>query len=207
MKKAFAALAIAASSLMMAQISFGLRSNVLFNASSPSWKHLKNNISEAVESKGKNLTGFNIGLSAKIDLPLTSFYVMPELYYTYFGSKTTVGDVELKAKSNRIDIPVLLGYNILGSYASVFAGPVGSYDLAQEGVFKNFKENATKNFTVGYQLGANVKISKIIFNARYEGAFSKDERKFIKTISGGADEIVKYDNRPSLFSLGIGYQF
>ncbi|WKS95045.1 outer membrane beta-barrel protein [Riemerella columbina] len=207
MKKVLATLAIAASSMMMAQVSFGLRSNVLLNTSSPSWTDLKNNITDAVETNGKNITGFNVGLSAKVDLPVTSLFVMPEVYYTYFASKTTVDNTEIKANSNRIDVPVLLGYNILVSNISLFAGPVASYNLASEGTFNDFKENATKNFTIGYQLGANVKLSKLVLNARYEGAFSKDERSFIKTVSGGASQEVRYDNRPSFFLLGLGYEF
>ncbi|WP_026315450.1 outer membrane beta-barrel protein [Riemerella columbina] len=208
MKKLFMTLAIASSSLMMAQVSFGFRTNVLFNASSPKWEDLKGNIASAVDNKGKNLTGFNVGFSAKVDLPATAMFVMPEIYYTHFASKTNVGsDVELKAVSNRIDVPVLLGYNVGVSNINVFLGPVASYNLAKENTYHDFKENATKNFTVGYQLGANVRVSKLVINARYEGAFSKDERKFIKTVTAGATQEVKYDNRPSFFLVGLGYEF
>ncbi|MDY3547523.1 outer membrane beta-barrel protein [Riemerella anatipestifer] len=207
MKKVFASLAIAVSSLMMGQISFGIRANALLNTSSPSWSDLKNNISESLNTKGSNITGFNIGLSAKINLPITSLFLMPEVYYTQFGSKTTLGELELKAKSDRLDVPVLVGYNVLSEKLSLFTGPVASYNLTSEETFKDFKENITKTFTVGYQLGANVRISDFVLNARYEGAFSKDQRDFIKTVSSSTNEVVRYDNRPSFFIVGLGYQF
>ena len=109
-------------------------------------------------------------------------------------------------KSNRVDVPVLLGYNLLGDNLGVFLGPVASYNLASENQYDDFKENALNNFTVGYQFGAQAKIQKLIFNVRYEGAFTKDQREFINNNSG-VDETIRYDTRPSLFMVGIGYQF
>ena len=63
-----------------------------------------------------------------------------------------------------------------------------------------------KEFTVGYQIGVQSEIKKVILSARYEGAFSKDQRKFINDVAGSSQEI-NYDNRSSLFLLGLGYKF
>ena len=133
---------------------------------------------------------------------------MPEVYYTTFKSEFEVPEsgTTLEVKSNRIDVPVLLGYNLLGDNLGVFLGPVASYNLASENQYDDFKENALNNFTVGYQFGAQAKIQKLIFNVRYEGAFTKDQREFINNNSG-VDETIRYDTRPSLFMVGIGYQF
>ena len=57
---------------------------------------------------------------------------------------------------------------------------------------------------MGYQFGAQVKLNKFILNGRYEGAFTKDQREFI---SSNISDDVKYDSRPNLFIVGLGYQF
>lgn len=208
MKKLISAIAILVSVTVFSQVQFGVRANLLFNTSSASWSDFKNTISDLGESKGKSNTGFNAGLSAKVDLPVTSIFVMPEIYYTSIKNTIEVTDanskVELEAKSNRVDVPVLIGVDFLGNTLSTFIGPVFSYNLSKDNTFKDFKENATKDFTVGYQLGANATISKFVVNARYEAAFSKDQRKFVNAVSGSE---IRYDNRPSYFILGLGYNF
>ena len=208
MKKIISTLAFFVSVAAFSQVQFGVRANLLFNTSSAKWSDLKAVANNAWESNGKSNTGFNAGLSAKVDLPLTSIFVMPEIYYTSIKNTIEVTDannkVELEAKNNRLDVPVLVGKDFLGKTLSAFIGPVFSYNLSKDNTFKDFKENATKDFTVGYQLGANVTLSKLVLNARYEGAFSKDERKFISSVSGSE---IRYDNRPSFFILGLGYNF
>jgi hypothetical protein len=101
-------------------------------------------------------------------------------------------------------MPVLLGYNLLGDMLGVFVGPVASYNLSKDNTYNDFKENVKSDFTVGYQFGAQLEIKKLIINARYEGAFSKDERNFINKVSGSE---IRYDNRPNLFLVGVGYKF
>lgn len=207
MKKWISAALFGFSTLAIAQVSFAGKAHLLVPTSSSSWKDLKNTAGKLYQDQGKSSTGFNVGVSAKVDLP-TSFYLMPELYYTSYVNEVQeeLTDTSIKAKANRIDMPVLVGYKVWGDFASLFAGPVASYNLSKDNTFGNFKENATKNFTVGYQFGAQVEVSKLIINARYEGAFSKDQRKFINSVNGSGYE-VQYDNRPSFFLLGLGYKF
>mgnify|MGYP003574942839 CR=1 FL=1 len=195
-----------------AQISLAAKANVLIPTSSASWKNLKTAATNAVEQEGKNITGFNAGLSLKIDLP-TALYVMPEVYYTNFSNEVTLANdatgeqTTIKAKSSRVDIPVLVGVNVLGDLLSAYAGPVGSFNLAKDDNFNNFVQKVNANeFTVGYQIGVQSEIKKVILSAKYEGAFSKDQRKFINNVAGSSQEI-NYDNRPSLFMLGVGYKF
>ncbi len=203
MKKILSIALIGFSMLATAQISLAGKANIIFPTGSPSWQNIKGTVNQAVEGEGKNNAGFNVGLSLKVGLP-TSFYLMPELYYTNFKNEFTAENTTFDVKSSRIDVPILLGYNILGNTLGVFVGPVASYNLAKEDTFNDFKENARDNFTVGYQFGAQVEISKLILNARYEGAFSKDSRNFINRVSG---EEIRYDNRPNLFMVGVGYKF
>lgn len=212
MKKIISAAFIGFSVFASAQISLAAKANVAIPTSSASWKNFKTAASNTVEQNGKNITGFNVGLSLKIDLP-TALYVMPEIYYTNFSNEVTVqNDVNaaqttIKAKNSRVDIPVLVGVNVLGNLLSAYAGPVGSFNLAKSDNFDNFVQKVdAKEFTVGYQLGVQSEIKKIILSARYEGAFSKDQRKFINNVAGSSQEI-DYDNRSSLFLLGLGYKF
>ena len=114
-------------------------------------------------------------------------------------------DVEIEAKSNRIDVPVLLGHNFLLGKLAAFVGPVASYNSSGDKTYEDFKVNAKNEFTVGYQFGAQATLSKFVLNARYEGAFSKDSRNVIDIASG--DTVIRYDNRPSMFIVGIGYNF
>ncbi|MBB4807971.1 opacity protein-like surface antigen [Chryseobacterium defluvii] len=205
MKKVLSIALISFSMFASAQISLAGKANLIFPTGSPSWKNIKGTVNQAIEGEGKNNVGFNAGLSLKVGLPV-AFYVMPELYYTTFKNEFTdpVSNTTFDIKNNRIDMPVLLGYNVLGNMLGIFVGPVASYNLSKEDTFNDFKENARDNFTVGYQFGAQLEIKKLIVNARYEGAFSKDQRNFINRISG---EEIRYDNRANLFMVGIGYKF
>lgn len=212
MKKIISIALLSLSVVATAQISLAAKANVLVPTSSASWKNFKTAATNAVEQKGKNITGFNIGLSMKIDLP-TALYLMPEIYYTNFSNEVTVANdinaaqTTIKAKSSRVDIPVLVGVNVLGDLLSAYAGPVGSFNLAKSDNFGDFVQQVdAKEFTVGYQLGVQSEIKNIILSARYEGAFSKDQRKFINNVAG-SDQEIDYDNRSSLFLLGVGYKF
>ncbi|MGZ5211805.1 MAG: outer membrane beta-barrel protein, partial [Kaistella sp.] len=70
--------------------------------------------------------------------------------------------------------------------------------------FDDFRENAKNDFTVGYQFGAQVQLKKFIINGRYEGAFTDDQRDFI---NNNTNQTIRYDSRPSMLILGLGYQF
>ncbi|WP_223609095.1 outer membrane beta-barrel protein [Chryseobacterium sp. OSA05B] len=203
MKKVLSIALIGFSMFASAQISLAAKANLIFPTGSPSWKNIKGTVNDAIEGTGKNNAGFNAGLSLKVKLP-GSFYVMPELFYTHFKNEFTTENTTFDVKSNRLDMPVLLGHNVLGDMLGVFVGPVASYNLSKDNTYNDFKENVKNNFTVGYQFGAQLEIKKLLINARYEGSFSKDERNFINKVSGSE---IRYDNRPNLFLVGIGYKF
>lgn len=206
MNKILSIALLTASIMGSAQISFAGKANVLIPTSSATWKNFKTATSNAIEQNGKNITGFNVGLSAKIDLP-GSLYVMPELFYSNFNNEVTVDQTTIKAKTSRVDVPVLLGYKLLGNTLSAYIGPVASINLTKDDSFGNFIQKVnSKDFTIGYQIGAQSEISKLIISAKYEGAFSQDQRKFVNNVAGSTQQI-DYDNRASLFMLGLGYKF
>ena len=194
---------VSASLMSFAQVNLGVKANLLYRSDSPSWTTIKNGTTTVYNEKGKNSVGYNFGLSAKIDTPL-GIFLQPEIYYTTFKNKNTIDNTTIEVKSNRVDVPVLVGYNILGKMLGIYAGPVASYNLSTDNQWNDFKENATKDFTVGYQFGAQATISKLVFSARYEGAFSKDQREFI---DNNTNTTVRYDGRPNLLMFGIGYNF
>lgn len=212
MKKILSIVLLSSAVCASAQLSFAAKANVLIPTSSATWQNLKTAASTAFTESGKNIIGFNAGLSMKVNLP-TAFYVMPEIYYTNFSNEVTVANdvnaqsTTIKAKTSRIDIPVLLGYNLLGNTLSAYVGPVASFNLAKDENYDSFSQKVNaKEFSVGYQIGVQSEISKLILSAKYEGAFSSDQRKFINTIAGSSQEI-NYDNRSSVFMLGVGYKF
>lgn len=202
-KKIISTMLVSASLMSFAQVSLGVKANLLYRSDSPSWTTIKNGTTTVFNEKGKNSVGYNFGLSAKIDTPL-GIFLQPEIYYTTFKNKNTIDNTTIEVKSNRVDVPVLVGYNILGKMLGIYAGPVASYNLSTDNQWNDFKENATKDFTVGYQFGAQATISKLVFSARYEGAFSKDQREFI---DNNTNTTVRYDGRPNLLMFGIGYNF
>lgn len=208
MKKILSIVLLSSAVCASAQLSFAAKANVLIPTSSATWENLKT----AVSQNGKNIIGFNAGLSMKVNLP-TAIFVMPEIYYTNFSNEFTVSndmnnsETTIKAKTSRIDIPVLLGYNLLGNTLSAYVGPVGSFNLSKDENYDSFAQKVnSKEFSVGYQIGVQSEISKLILSAKYEGAFSSDQRKFINTVAGSTQEI-NYDNRTSTFMLGLGYKF
>lgn len=205
MKKILSIALLSAAVMGSAQISLAGKANMLFKVDSPSWQSIKGAAVENYNTAGKNNVGFNVGLSAKIDLP-ASLFVMPEIYYTTIKSELDVPSTSttIEVKNNRIDVPVLLGYRVLGDTFGLFLGPVASYNLSTDNTYNDFIENAKDNFTVGYQFGAQVMLQKLILNARYEGAFSKDQRDFINKVSS---QTIRYDSRPSFFMVGLGYKF
>ncbi len=202
-KKIISTALVSASLMSFAQVNLGVKANLLYRSDSPSWTTIKNGTTTVYNEKGKNSVGYNFGLSAKIDTPL-GIFLQPEIYYTTSKNKNTIDNTTIEVKSNRVDVPVLVGYNILGKMLGIYAGPVASYNLSTDNQWNDFKENATKDFTVGYQFGAQATISKLVFSARYEGAFSKDQREFI---DNNTKTTVRYDSRPNLLMFGIGYNF
>lgn len=209
MKKVLSIAFIGISMATSAQISLAGKTNLIFPTGSPSWKNISNSATAAFENKGSNNIGFNLGFSVKIDLPL-AFFVMPEVYYTTFKNEFTdpVSNTTFDVKNNRLDVPLLVGYKVIGNTLGVFLGPVMSYNLAKEDTYNDFVENSKNQFTVGYQFGAQVELKSLVLNAKYEGALTKDQRDFVRRVGGAQNtETIHYDNRASLFMVGVGYKF
>ena len=69
MNKVISVFLIGASVLGSAQVKLAAKANVLFKTDSPTWESVKGTAVKVYNDSGKNSTGYNVGLSAKIDLP------------------------------------------------------------------------------------------------------------------------------------------
>ncbi|UOB18288.1 outer membrane beta-barrel protein [Abyssalbus ytuae] len=150
-----------------------------------------NDIKTGSDSK----VGFHFGVFGKLDFP--KIYLRPELVYTKTKSDYDGADFDM----SKLDLPVLLGYKIIGPL-SVFAGPSFQYilDTDLEGTDLEDVEN---DFTVGLNVGAAVNLGNIGLDVRYERGFSENEASFIS--NNITDVSGRVDSRPSqlIFSLSL----
>lgn len=152
----------------------------------------------------KQKMGYHVGLYAKIDLPLV--YLRPELVFTKTSSEYLVEGTTGSFDRAKIDIPVLVGYKLLGP-VHVFAGPAFQYvikDQFNDG-FQNFTlSSVEKNLTLGMQLGVGVNLNKIGIDVRLERGLSANEVNLINTkITDVNDRI---DSRPRQIIFALSYK-
>ena len=118
------------------------------------------------EFKSKD-AGWNLGVMARINLPLTNLYVQPELIYNHAAYKIFDTDGKsAKLRYGNVELPVLLGFKILFLRANV--GP--TFTLAT--VDKN-DVYEVKRPDVGFQAGLGATLGKITLDVRYHGYFAK----------------------------------
>jgi len=143
----------------------------------------------------KMLTGFNLGLFAK--LPLSSdFAIQPEIYYTTKGAQVTYNgtfvDGTAQFNLNYLEMPLLLVVNVTDNINFHF-GPYISYML--DGKVKNesninlfnFEDNIKtedyNRFEAGIAAGAGIDIGALSLGARYTYGLTKvgKERTYMGT--------------------------
>lgn len=145
--------------------------------------------------ENKMLTGFNLGLFAK--LPFTkTFAIQPELYYTTKGAQTTYNSTFVNGtfeyNFNYLELPLLFVVNITDNF-NLHAGPYVSYML--NGKVKNKSNVGSVDFDekintedynkidAGIAAGAGVDLGAISLGARYTYGLTKvgKERTFAGT--------------------------
>jgi len=146
-------------------------------------------------SDGK--VGFHVGFFGKLDFP--KIYLKPELVYTKTKSSYDVDGTTNDYDISKIDLPVLLGYKIIGPL-HIFAGPSFQYTLNND--LKGLEVEDVKNdFTVGLNVGVGVNLGNIGLDVRYERGFSENEAAFIG--NNIADISGRVDSRPSQIIFGL----
>ncbi|WP_020531348.1 hypothetical protein [Flexithrix dorotheae] len=116
---------------------------------------------------------------------LDYLFVRPEVYFTLNAGGTMrlltqdenqqEQKINIQEKFNRLDIPILLGYKIIG--IRVGAGPVFSSILSSESDWDNY-DNFTRTFkngSVGFQIGIGVDKEKVQFDLKYENIGGLDD--------------------------------
>lgn len=147
-----------------------------------------------------NRTGFHVGVGASLKIPI--FTISSELIYT--NNKFDISDPKVmgsqcEVRDQRLDVPVLVGLNILGPLI-IEAGPLFTIydraDVAYNGAI-DYTENIgrilpEKGYVVGLKLALGEKVQ---LGARYYG--SADSYRFSN--SG-------YDIRSNSYTLSIGFK-
>lgn len=175
--------------ILFAQFSLGLKGGINLNKIHTKAGNLSDNYKESLDTK----TGFSAGVFARIG---ENFFLQPEILYTERkGEVLDIMNNQVEIKTKNIDIPVLVGFKLL-KFLRVNAGPVTTLKLKEEINFGNSvsstlkDEDAFKNATFGYQLGAGVSFGAFDIDVRKEGSLGSisddyfQDQKFNQRMDG-----------------------
>jgi len=154
--------------------------------------------------KPGNKAGFNVGAFLRVKIPIVGLYVQAEPTYTKLNvelTDPTGGSGTSNLGTNRFDLPVLLGWKMLG-ILRVYGGPVASWNLGSDVDWDDVDIVTEDNMSIGGQFGVGVELGPIMLDARYEGGVSHALKA---TGTSGGD--IDFDNRGSQIILGIAYKF
>jgi hypothetical protein len=178
---------------------FGIKAGLNYN-SNGELKDVSGASDDILHNRGDSKVGYHVGVFGK--LGFSNLYLRPELVYTKTKSDYDGSDFDM----SKLDLPVLLGYKIIGPL-SVFAGPSFQYILNTD--LEDVELGDVKNdFSVGLNIGAGLQIGRLGFDIRYERGFSKNEADIIINNTGTTGETLvvgRVDSRPSqvIFSLSV----
>lgn len=153
---------------------FGIKGGLLINSSD-----LKYTFSDKYDRYSESSTkpGFELGLQARINLPL-GFLLQPELVYSRTNGSfpldaATVGNDRLKVRSNWIEVPVLVGWKF--SIVRLMVGP--SFRFPMDEVMTSGGAEAKiaprlQSFVLGFQAGIGIDLGRLTLDARYCGNFT-----------------------------------
>lgn len=121
-------------------------------------------------TKAENVTGYHAGAFAR--LQVAGFFVQPEAMLTSTGGKIEVSGTDNLGvrvedfKFNRLDIPVMVGYNFF-DVVRVQAGPVSSTLLSARQEGQDIKQYM-RQADWGFQAGVGLDVGSITADVRYE---------------------------------------
>ncbi|MFT2010265.1 porin family protein [Pontibacter sp. 13R65] len=165
-----------------------------------STKVLFNDVQSTSEFKDpKNITGYHAGAFAR--LQIAGFFIQPEAVLASSGGKIQVFDNQVTTptgssqefKFTRLDVPILVGYNIF-NVLRVQAGPVASIMMSAKQEGKTIDEYMNES-DWGIQGGVGIDISRLTLDLRYETI----KRQFTETSN-------KYNMRNQQLILSLGYK-
>lgn len=192
----FSMLFIATSLFVNAQSGWGVKGGLSFN-SNGELNELIGETETIIDKKGSGKSGFNIGLYGQLDLG--PIYLRPELVYTRTTSEYVLNSENVDYKISKIDVPVLVGINIIGPL-NVFAGPAFQYYLDND--LKGLNFNSIENeFSMGINIGASVELGRLGIDVRYERGLSENEANWTN-----AGETFTIDSRPEQLIFSVSYR-
>lgn len=201
MKKALLVAAMAllgSAAIAQSGSGFGIKAGLSYNKNGDLISSVGDSGQDIVDG-GEGKTGYHVGFWGKLDFP--KIYLRPELVYSKTKSSYEVNGDSQDYDISKLDLPVLLGYKIIGPL-HIFAGPAFQYTLKND-LGDLEVEDVKNDFTVGLNTGVGVNLGKVGLDVRYERGFSKNEAEFIgdniTDISG------RVDSRPSqiIFALSL----
>ena len=185
-------LALLSTTLLQAQFEFGVKGGLNYD----SLGDVDYTDISATDLSAGSKTGYHIGAYGKIDLLL--FYLRPEIQFTKINSGFSDKNIGL----SKIEVPILLGYKILGPL-SVFAGPSFQYIL-NEDVEGTTLTDIEENFTVGLQIGTRISFGRFGLGVRYERGFTDNDVRILGV--NGVDVEGRIDARPNQFIVSASYE-
>ena len=208
MKKIFSLALLAFMMMAMpanAQIKFGLKGGV--NVTSMSFS---NEVFDA-----SNRTGFFIGPTVKIQLPLVGLGIDASALYDQREAKIKVGEVETgsSVKQQAIAVPINLRYGWgLSSLANIFlfAGPQFSFNVGDKDVELDGTKGTwnLKNSTFSVNVGAGVTILKHLqLSANYNIACGKTGDAAWDQVTEALSKEKKSRGRFNAWQIGLAYYF
>lgn len=164
-------LTISVSSFAQSNSGWGIKGGLNYNSNG---KYFKD--AELVLSDPLNNWGYNLGLFGKLEVgPL---FIRPELVYTQLNSEIN----SVQFRTERLDVPVLVGLNILGPVVSVFAGPALHYTIEDD-----LKSFGYDKYNMGYQFGIGLNFNRLGLDLRYERELNDQNINIDNVFTGEGD--------------------
>jgi hypothetical protein len=149
-------------------------------------------------------SGFQIGAFARIGNRL---YVQPEIYYTTQGGVFTsnVSNWKQNVKIGSIDIPVLLGFQIIkGDFVNlrILAGPTASFvvnkSIAEGGTStQQVTSGDLRSVNWGLQAGAGVDVWMFTLDVRYQLGLNQ----LVKEVQNWS-----FDSKNNVWVISLGFK-
>lgn len=168
----FAFISLASTTYAQKGFQLGIKGGVTFNQITTDGGSLGKNISQSYDTK----TGYVVGVWGRFG---NKIFLQPELLLAQKGGTIDIQNVgKVKFSYSNLDVPVLVGFKVLKIF-NVHAGPVATFKLTEDQKLTDALKGLTtsneaiKNASFGYQLGAGVKILGFNIDLRKVGSLSE----------------------------------
>lgn len=164
---------------------FGIKGGLNYNSNG---KYFKD--AETIWGNPMNNLGYHLGFFGKVNAG--PIFLRPELNYTQLQSEINNSIL----KTQRLDAPVLVGINLLGSLLNVFAGPSFHYHIEDQ-----LMANDYDKFNAGYQFGIGLNLGRAGLDLRYERVLNGQTVNIDNVFTGQGDF------RFQQLMLGLSFRF